>query len=218
MKEQYRDLDKLIIPFEAAVGSHYKEFITENGVLKIRESRVNSSIKKVLYYRELNEDILEIIEAYNAINSVKAIYFRHRQVYGNYIIEEEKIYFRNSETNDMTIQPQTIKWIYNANNEEIAYELIDITYPSNDINYRSVNKTFYVYNDIHYPNGNRPHISTGYRGYNEPFEFMNYDPGLGDEQDIEQLDLQETLQFLTEQNVSKTIQNWYINDAFLPPL
>ncbi|MFY0483089.1 hypothetical protein ACI6PS_10815 [Flavobacterium sp. PLA-1-15] len=218
MLVQYRNFDKKIITEHQALGSHYKDFIDLNGLLKIRESKLDSKVESVLYYKEKDEDEIEIVSVYDNINSIDSLYIREREIYGAYLIEKECAYFKNLELGKLELQSSIIKWLYNSNVDNISYEMIDPTLPIKDPHHRVVNKTYYL-NGPECNDEQRSYITTGYRGYNETFDYMAY-VKVGqsfDDQDIEYMDLEATTKFMSALGISQKMQNWFLNDDLLPP-
>lgn len=216
---QFKNTNNKIISEQQADGTYFKEYISKNtGLLKIKESKFNSVTERILYYKDIDETADGILYSYNNIESITVVKIRERVPYGNYTVEEEKIYWRNKTTRELELKPLIMKYLINSLGQNIAYELIDSSLSSTDENYRIVNKTYFIGLFTDYNKSDTALMSTKYNGYNQPFDFMVYDSGTGDDQDIDYLPLPQTIQVMTELGIPQNIQDWYLNDDFLPPL
>lgn len=222
MNIQYKNLNNIIITDQQAQGAYDKEYLQNDGQVKISERMFGSSIDgEVFFYRE-NEDVNQIVSQYDSIVGAKMLFIREREDFGLYTLINQTSYFRNQTTGYLELRPFNIRMINNSEGLTIASELINPSIQVGKEAYRSIGKVYYLGNFQTHPDGRIPDLDIIFTP-DGLFDYAIYNPklyvdedGTDDDQDMEHLSFNEVMDMLD--GLPEAMKDWYVNDVFLPPI
>lgn len=215
MQIQYKELGELITEQQAEFTPHYKHYL-QDGIVKIIEDKLGSTIESVIYYKDSTETDEQVFAKYRDITTVTSIYIKTRDYQANppYIIETQEIFWRDGES--FVDQLVTTRELVDPLKRISAFEGNNRELPTSHPEYRGVGKAIYFGTEK--ARIAIPCLTTNFVGYGEPFDASLYNPGWwDDDQDNEIFDLAGTINFLAPYNFPQNIKDWFVSDVFYAP-